>query len=195
MISPLKKMTVAVCGCGALGSRIALELARLGAQLTLIDLDAVEEHNIFNQMYTLRDVGAKKVNALANLISVSTRHAPIRTILKIDAYNVKRVRGDVIIDCFDNAASRAVLRDYGLETGISVLHVGISAEVGEVVWNHADYVRGLASEDVCAAPLTLTTVLITAGVAVETVVQFSLGKKRNTRFYLPLMELRNDSWF
>lgn len=59
------KLEVHIIGVGAVGSNIALQLAKLGVTtIHLWDFDIVNEHNITNQVYTSLDVGLPKVNAL-----------------------------------------------------------------------------------------------------------------------------------
>ncbi len=84
LVDPLRHMSVFspaafghrevhVVGCGATGSRIAMELAKLGVQcLHLWDFDRVEEHNIANQLFGVRDVGRTKVEALEDRIFADT---------------------------------------------------------------------------------------------------------------------------
>lgn len=56
---------VHVIGVGAVGSYIALQLAKLGVKrVHLWDFDTVEEHNIPNQVYTQKDLGRKKTEAI-----------------------------------------------------------------------------------------------------------------------------------
>jgi len=56
---------VHIIGCGATGSRIALELAKLGIRtIHLWDDDIVEGHNIANQIFELADIGTKKTETL-----------------------------------------------------------------------------------------------------------------------------------
>jgi hypothetical protein len=60
---------VTVIGCGATGSWLALMLAKLGIQdITVYDFDVVEEHNVPNQAYRIKDIGVSKVDALNELI-------------------------------------------------------------------------------------------------------------------------------
>jgi molybdopterin/thiamine biosynthesis adenylyltransferase len=67
------KTRVDVIGCGSVGSRIAMEVARLGVRtLHLWDFDTIEAHNIANQTFELRDVGRPKVDALADHIANAT---------------------------------------------------------------------------------------------------------------------------
>lgn len=67
------KTRVDVIGCGAVGSKLAMEIAKLGVRnLHLWDDDRIEAHNIANQLYTIPDIGRKKVDALAEHILVAT---------------------------------------------------------------------------------------------------------------------------
>ena len=54
-----------IIGCGSVGSTLADVLARFGlSNFVLYDFDVVEDKNIANQMFDLRDVGLPKVDAL-----------------------------------------------------------------------------------------------------------------------------------
>jgi len=80
MINPLRHLDVfspekfgsskvAIIGCGATGSAVALQLAKLGVRnIHLWDDDEVADHNLANQMFKMSDVGRKKVNALADVL-------------------------------------------------------------------------------------------------------------------------------
>lgn len=57
-----------IIGCGAVGSTIAENLARLGIkELTLWDFDEVEEHNIANQMFLTSHVHKPKTQAVEEI--------------------------------------------------------------------------------------------------------------------------------
>lgn len=63
-----KSVSVAMVGCGGVGSFSAIAMSKLGIpHLSLIDDDEVEAHNIPNQFYELDQIGSKKVEALAAL--------------------------------------------------------------------------------------------------------------------------------
>lgn len=58
-----------IIGCGAVGSTIAEQLARLGVKkLHLYDFDVVSEHNITNQMFYQAHVGLTKLKALDEIL-------------------------------------------------------------------------------------------------------------------------------
>lgn len=55
-----------VIGVGAVGRNVALQLASIGVRdLTLIDFDTVEDHNVTTQGYPLHSIGSPKVAATA----------------------------------------------------------------------------------------------------------------------------------
>lgn len=63
------KEEIHIIGCGAVGSTIAEQLARLGVkQLHLYDFDVVTEHNITNQMFYAAHVGLTKLKALDEIL-------------------------------------------------------------------------------------------------------------------------------
>lgn len=58
------KIAYHVIGCGAIGSHVCEELARLGVpEVHIYDFDTVNAHNITNQMFRFNDIGASKVDA------------------------------------------------------------------------------------------------------------------------------------
>jgi molybdopterin/thiamine biosynthesis adenylyltransferase len=60
---------VHIVGCGAIGSHVAEILARLGVEnIHLYDDDRVASHNIANQMFSYKDIGKAKVQAVAEMI-------------------------------------------------------------------------------------------------------------------------------
>lgn len=62
-----------IIGAGAVGSKVAMELAKLGIDgIRVWDFDIVEEHNIPNQLYHMTDVGKLKVDALKTMIKEAT---------------------------------------------------------------------------------------------------------------------------
>jgi molybdopterin/thiamine biosynthesis adenylyltransferase len=64
---------VDVVGCGALGSRVAMSLAKLGLEdIHIWDFDTVAEHNIPNQLFGNDQVGRNKNEALCDLINTAT---------------------------------------------------------------------------------------------------------------------------
>jgi hypothetical protein len=125
---------IAIVGCGSLGSRIAMEI--FGQDLMLWDDDRVEEQNVGTSAYSLHHTGRFKAVVLSELCARRGIRAQYVT-NTLDNKNVTLLlKMALIVDCLDNAPSRAFL------TGLNVptLHVGVSeAGSGSCLWDHDGY--------------------------------------------------------
>jgi molybdopterin/thiamine biosynthesis adenylyltransferase len=132
-------VNVTVCGVGALGSHTIHVLRNLPVDLTVVDGDRVESANLHSQMYSRQVVGKNKAEAtrllLLNQYGREARALPVR--VRVD--NVAQVCGpaQLVLDCFDNAASRQVLGTYCRDEDVPLVHGGISADglFGLVRWD------------------------------------------------------------
>jgi molybdopterin-synthase adenylyltransferase len=182
-VGRLAAVPLTLCGAGALGSHLADNLARQGVKnLRVIDRDRVEEHNVGTQLYGESDIGAWKVEALRNRLfravgieidaigkDLSERNA--RTLLK---------GSGVVIDAFDNAASRRLVQEQCRSLQVPCLHVGLYADYGEVVWDPGYRVPNDVAGDVCDYPLARNLVLLVVAMASETLIRFLLdGSSEN----------------
>lgn len=78
------KLEIHIIGVGAVGSNIALQLAKLGIQtIHLWDFDNVDTHNITNQVYTSLDIGKPKVEALKQHLLANNPN------MKVYAHNMR----------------------------------------------------------------------------------------------------------
>lgn len=67
-----------IIGCGAVGSHLAIQLVKIGAnKFTLFDFDKVEAHNLANQAFTLDQLEKNKARATAELIHAINPSAEI----------------------------------------------------------------------------------------------------------------------
>lgn len=111
-IEKLKKSTVMVVGCGAVGSFAIEALARTGVgHLVVVDFDTVEESNINRQLFALTStVGAAKVDVAA------ARVRDINPDVVVDALNMRwdensdvDIVPDFVIDAIDSVESKVAL--------------------------------------------------------------------------------------
>ena len=73
------KKRIHMIGCGSVGSTVVELLARFGLEkFALYDFDHVEPHNIINQMFTQKDVGKEKVEAVKEMILAINPDANIK---------------------------------------------------------------------------------------------------------------------
>lgn len=195
IVDRLAHAQVTFCGVGALGSQLADSLARQGFQnLRAIDHDRVEEHNVGTQVYGLCDVGIWKVEALRS-------HVFRMTEVDVDARRVelseRTIRkclkdSDIVVDAFDNSASRKLVQQYCFTSGIPCLHIGLSAGYGEVIWNDNYRVPADVEGDVCDYPLARNIVTLTVSVAAELLIRWiSTGQTEDVSLTLRDFAIRS----
>jgi molybdopterin/thiamine biosynthesis adenylyltransferase len=182
-LARLAAVRLTLCGAGALGSHLADNLVRQGfAALKVIDRDRVEEHNVSTQLYGESDVGAWKVDVLRNRL-FRAAGVEIETVNKeLGERNARGLLKDagLVIDTFDNSASRRLVQEQSRALQLPCLHVGLFADYAEVVWDEVYRVPGDVAGDVCDYPLARNLVLLAVALASETLVRFVLaGERRN----------------
>jgi molybdopterin/thiamine biosynthesis adenylyltransferase len=126
------------CGAGALGSTAVTLCRTLPAKLSIVDFDRVESKNLLSQAFTRQAVGKNKAEALKlqlrTFYGVDATAFPVR----LSADNVATVAAgaDLLVDCFDNAASRLVVRSFAVGAGVPSVHAGLSGDgtFGLVRW-------------------------------------------------------------
>jgi len=109
----LHASSVAVVGCGGLGSNVAAMLLRSGVRnLTLIDFDAVDASNLNRQLFFADQIGRLKTEALAEtLLRIDPdAHLTLHS-LRVTAENlVDLVRdADVVVEAVDRADTKAMV--------------------------------------------------------------------------------------
>jgi sulfur carrier protein ThiS adenylyltransferase len=106
----LSASTVAIAGCGGLGSNAAVALVRAGlGRLILVDQDKVEVSNLNRQYFFRADVGRSKVEALADhLCAINPDVCLELHPLSLTAEDVPRLfaNADLLIEAFDRAESK-----------------------------------------------------------------------------------------
>tara|TARA_R110002020_G_scaffold474995_1_gene708234 strand:+ start:437 stop:1090 length:654 start_codon:yes stop_codon:yes gene_type:complete len=95
-----------IVGCGAIGSSVATQLARLGAnQFYLYDFDKVGIENVGVSQYVNEDIGKTKVEALrSHLWSIDDSIASDITIGKFEYYDGEK--DDILVLGLDSMSAR-----------------------------------------------------------------------------------------
>jgi molybdopterin/thiamine biosynthesis adenylyltransferase len=180
-LARLAAARLTLCGAGALGSHLAENLVRQGlGSLKVIDRDRVEEHNVSTQVYGESDVGAWKVDVLRNRLFRAAGveiEAVNKELTERTARNLLKGAG-LIVDTFDNSASRRLVQEQCRALQVPCLHVGLFADYAEVVWDDVYRVPNDVAGDVCDYPLARNLVLLAVAVASEALVRFVLADKR-----------------
>lgn len=173
-------MKIVFCGVGALGSNAVVACRNVAATLALVDFDRVESKNCLSQAFVKQSVGKNKAEALKLQLSNFWGVRGVEAFgVRLTADNVAELCGaaDLVVDAFDNAASRRVLSDYARAAGKPLVHAALSGDgtFGLVRWDarfvaDEESVAGAATcEDGAHLPL-VSLVSATLARAVETFV-------------------------
>ena len=115
MRARLAASSVAIIGCGGLGSNVAAMLLRSGVRtLTLIDFDVVEPSNLNRQLYFRDQLGRSKVEALSETLLRIDPEAQLTLVAeRMTRDNLAGfVRAaDVIVEAVDGAETKAMVID------------------------------------------------------------------------------------
>lgn len=184
VMAKLKNFSVTVCGAGALGANITESLARTGfGNLTVIDRDRIEERNLSTQPYYRSDIGAFKAKILSNSLYRALGIKLQAQSKELTAENASQLLGDntnLVIDTFDNSIARQAVKDYCGCANLPGLHVGMTSDYAEVIWNENYRVPSPANDDICDYPLARNLVTLTVAVACEIVIHFVVTNEQQS---------------
>jgi molybdopterin-synthase adenylyltransferase len=190
-LATLGQLRLTMAGAGAVGSHLVNNLVRQGVrQLRVIDFDRIEAHNVGTQLYGEGDIGAFKVEVLQAEMFRAAGVEIDAVRQRLTERNVGKLLrdSDLVVDGFDNHEARALVTEQCRATGIPCLHVGLSADYAEVLWNEGYRVpRDVAVDGVapCDYPLARNLIQFAVALASEAVVRFALhGAKVNLSFTL-----------
>lgn len=133
----LGNSTVAVIGCGALGTVIATSLVRAGVgRVKIIDRDFIEYHNLQRQvLFDEEDIKAELPKAVAaerHLKKVNSSVEIEGVVADVNYANVEKLIDgiDLIIDGLDNFETRLLINDVSLKHNIPWVYGGAIASQG-----------------------------------------------------------------
>ncbi len=186
--SLLRGATVAIIGCGGLGSNVAAMLVRSGVgTLHLIDFDRVEEDNLNRQLFFRDDIGRLKTEALADTLRrISPEVTLLETVACVTAENVARLvaSADVIVEAVDGAADKAMicnvctdeLPEVPLVTASGLAGSGSANEIAsERIADNVYLVGDLSSDVRDGLPLYASRVMVAAAHEAHVVIRLLLG--------------------
>ena len=132
-------MRIVFCGVGALGSTAAVLCRNFEATLCFVDFDRVESKNLLAQAYVKQSIGKNKAEALKlqlqNFYGVKAEAFGVR----LTEENVEALcgGGDLLVDGFDNQASRSRLSTFARRAGKPLVHAAVAGDgtFGLVRWD------------------------------------------------------------
>jgi len=184
-------MLIVFCGVGALGSTAVTLTRNLDATLRLVDFDRVESKNLASQAYVKQSVGKNKAQALklqlANFYGVSAEAFAVR----LTEHNTQELLGGggLLVDCFDNAASRNLVSAFARQHQVPCVHAAIAADgtCGLVRWDD-QFVADAEDEPgqaTCEGGEHLPMIGLVASVLARTIQEFVRDGRRWNSFLTP----------
>jgi hypothetical protein len=178
----LSELSVALIGCGAIGSHTALTLTKMGIRkFSLWDPDSVELHNLANQFFTRDAIGKPKVEATkAECLrhAVDTVDFDIHTI----KYDGRPLDYDCIIAVTDNIEGRALAFKQAKENFVTSLYIDgrMTAEMVRIfsfppknydfqTLYYTDYVEGVVNQE---GPCTAKAICYNVGMAASLITSY-----------------------
>jgi hypothetical protein len=159
-------MRIAIAGCGALGSHIAVMIAKQEHDFDLFDHDRIQAHNVLTgtTVYNQDHIGNFKARVLAGIlyskygIKACSHIKAVHSSISFDNY-------DLVVDCFDNIEARRFTTACAAKTKV---HVGVAPQmIGAVEW--ADNGYQLPKQDmhneVCTHEVGRNIILLTSVIA------------------------------
>ncbi|WCD84199.1 Sulfur carrier protein adenylyltransferase [Streptomyces xanthophaeus] len=138
--SLLRARSVAVIGCGALGSAVASHLVRGGVgRVRVIDRDVVELRNLTHQvLYTEQDAASRRLKAEAaeaHLRAVNAECHVEGVVADFAPGNALRLvaDADLLVDGADNIETKLLLNDVAVATGTPLVYGGCAGAEGSVL--------------------------------------------------------------
>lgn len=134
----LNNKTALVVGAGALGNFLGIGLAHAGiGKLYLVDDDEIETTNLNRQILFYDMVGQKKADSLAKRlmeINPEMEVIPINErVSETFESKIRKLKPNVLIDCVDNLATRAILNHFAVRYKIPLISGGTDYKAGQVV--------------------------------------------------------------
>jgi adenylyltransferase/sulfurtransferase len=136
----LSAATIAIVGCGALGSLQAELLTRMGVgTLRVADSDIVSLNNLHRQLlFTERDAeqGTPKVTAAAARLASLNSDVTVRTVAeRITRDNIAAfaAKADLVLDATDNIATRYLINDYCVRNSLPWIYAGVAGTGGLIL--------------------------------------------------------------
>ena len=140
----MRKKAVVILGCGSVGSKVALDLARSGVgRFLLLDNDVLEYHNVCRHQCGIGEVGAYKVDALRRRVLDINPAARVETLATLAEYAPKELfdrwlgdYGALVVGCADNREADAYANSVCVMYAAPFISIGFweRAFAGEVFY-------------------------------------------------------------
>ncbi|EJF06641.1 dinucleotide-utilizing enzyme possibly involved in molybdopterin or thiamin biosynthesis [Thiovulum sp. ES] len=131
----LREKSILIVGSGGLGSSLALALGSVGiGQITLVDFDEVEIHNIHRQIaFSLKDQGRSKAKVVKERIESRSHYTEVQSFEEsFEEFSGRDLEFDLIFDGTDNLDTRNRIDEYAKKIGIPWVYGSVESFFGYV---------------------------------------------------------------
>lgn len=132
---------IAILGCGAVGSPVALSIAMPDRSIGLVDDDIVSRENILTSAFYDYQVGAYKARVLAEML---WRKCGCRAMAYTRTFDTRRASDlplnevTLLVDLFDNTTARCAAMIVAEANDLPIIHAGVGESgVVTVAWDSA----------------------------------------------------------
>jgi sulfur carrier protein ThiS adenylyltransferase len=188
---------VTIIGTGGIGSPLAWILGKMGcADITLFDHDTVEQHNLPNQFFQLKDVGRPKVEAVRDNVLLFAE-CNVRALQEM--YQNQPLSGIVISGVHDMKNRRAIWEKvrYNLEVPLYIdgrmggeileLHTVRPSALSDIEqYEESLFSDEEAAELSCSARSIIYTVVVLGGLIASQVKKWVRKEKINNKITFDL---------
>lgn len=175
---------VHIIGCGAVGSFLALSLAKMGMEdISVFDMDEVSVENMSNQFYRFTDIGTNKAVALQSLVHSFT-NTTIKCVPRAYTQEDALHLNGIVVSAVDSMEVRKMIYESVKTYGFAVKYIidpRMSAEyysqytinpfddADKKTYEKTLYKDSEAVQERCTAKSTVYTATLAAGLIVKTV--------------------------
>lgn len=147
----LQEKSIAIVGCGGLGSNLGLTLGSSGiGKIYLIDFDVVSIHNLHRQVaFKIEDVDKPKAQLLANLIKSRYDGVEIIPIVgSFDDFCALGVSVDIVLDATDNLPTREKIENFAKKIDKPWIYTSVEAWHGQLcLFEKASFANSITIND------------------------------------------------
>ncbi|BAF70381.1 HesA/MoeB/ThiF family protein [Nitratiruptor sp. SB155-2] len=185
----LQKKSVAIIGCGGLGSSLALALGATGiGKIYLVDFDHVSVHNIHRQItFKVQDEGKNKAEVNACVIEDRCPYVEVESFVEsFDEFAKRDIQVDLILDATDNLPVRAKIDEYAKEKQTPWIYASVEEFHGQVCFMDKTSFKTFTITDRkpggIAAPIVMHVASLEANLALRYLAE--LPVKKDLLYYL-----------
>lgn len=137
----LRDKLITVVGCGSIGSAVAEALSAYAVRnIAIVDPDHLQQRNLCRHRLLQRDLGRKKVNAIADMLTardsdLTVRRYPFDVITDADLMRPLFAESDCIVVCTDGVASRRAVNHLACRANVPAVFACVLEDggIGEVL--------------------------------------------------------------